>query len=282
MTDSVQEAREALGKRLREIRRDAGITGRELAAREGWHESKVSRIEHGKAIPSSTDIRAYCTHCAADEQLRDLLASLHNIDSAWLEWRRLLGTGVKRGQQLALKLEAATTYIRNYEPQIIPGLLQTAEYAESKLRRVVEFYRLPDDLDVGVSKRMERQQVLYRRGHRFHFLIGETALLTTVGDDRVMSGQLDRLHALSGMPRVTLGIIPLRAEALVVVEGFVIFDNRMVRVEAHTAELTVTQPREVALYGRAFDVLASQSLTGEAAQNLIKTELSKRLRRHGE
>ncbi|MFJ4650136.1 helix-turn-helix domain-containing protein [Nocardia sp. NPDC088792] len=276
MTDSVQEAREALGKRLREIRRDAGITGRELAAREGWHESKISRIEHGKARPSGTDLRAYCHHCDANDQLPDLLANLHNIDSAWLEWRRLLGTGVKRGQQLALKLASETTLIRNYEPQIIPGLLQTAEYAEAKLGRVIEFYRLPDDLDAGVSKRMERQQILYRRGRRFHFLVGETALYTTVGDDHVMLGQLDRLQAIIGMPRVTLGIVPLTTEAIVVVEGFMMFDNRMVKVEAHTAELTITQPREIVLYGRAFDILAGQSLTGDGARALIRKAINAR------
>lgn len=276
MADSVQEAREALGKRLREIRRDAGVTGRELAARAGWHESKVSRIEHGKAKPSSDDLRAYCAHCDADAQLPDLLASLHNIDSAWLEWRRLLGTGVKRGQQLALKLEGETALIRNYEPQIIPGLLQTAEYAEAKLKRVIEFYRLPDDLDAGVSKRMERQQILYRRGHRFHFIISEKSLFTTVGDDHVMRGQMDRLHSIIGMPRVTLGIIPLAAEAIVVVESFMMFDSRMVKVEGHSAELTITQPRELALYGRAFDVLARQSVTGDAARALIRRALEAR------
>ncbi|MGW4244575.1 helix-turn-helix domain-containing protein [Nocardia sp. NPDC004722] len=276
MADSVQEAQEALGKRLREIRRDAGVTGRELAAHAGWHESKVSRIEHGKAKPSAADLRAYCAHCDAHAQLPDLLASLHNIDSAWLEWRRLLGTGVERGQQLALKLEAETSLLRNYEPQIIPGLLQTAEYAEAKLKRVIEFYRLPDDLDAGVSKRMERQQILYRRGHGFHFLIGEAALYTTVGGNEVMRGQLDRLQTIIGMPRVTVGIVPLASEALVVVEGFMMFDNRMVKVEAHTAELTVTQPREIALYGRAFDTLASQSVTGKAARELIYEALARR------
>ncbi|WP_405139887.1 helix-turn-helix domain-containing protein [Nocardia sp. NBC_01388] len=277
MTNSVQEAREALGQRLREIRRDAGITARELALREGWHESKVSRIEHGKAAPSTLDMRAYCAHCDANDQLPDLLATLHNIDAAYTEWRRLLSSGVKRGQQQVMKLESAATLIRNYEPQIIPGLLQTAEYAEAKLRRVIEFYHLPDDLDAGVSKRMERQQVLYRRGRRFHFIISEKSLYTTVGNDGVMRGQLDRLLAIIGMPRVTLGIIPLTAEAIVVVESFMMFDNRMVKIEGHTAELTVTQPREIVLYGRAFDTLAGQSVTDEAARELIRKAMALRL-----
>ncbi|BCK53353.1 helix-turn-helix domain-containing protein [Nocardia wallacei] len=273
MTNSAQEGREALGLRLREIRRDAGVTGRDLAAREGWHESKVSRIEHGKARPSSDDIRAYCRHCGAGDELPELLATLHAVDSAYLEWRRVLGGGIKRAQQVVMRNEAAAQFIRNYEPQVIPGLLQTAEYAEAKLRSVIQFYNLPNDLDSGVSKRMERQQILYKRGRRFHFLISEKSLYGTVGNDSVMGGQLDRLMSIIGMPRVALGIVPLTAETVVSVENFMMFDNRMVKVEGHTAELTVTQPREIALYGRAFDVLAGQSVTGEKARRLIRAAM---------
>ncbi len=258
------------------MRRDAGVSGRELAALAGWHESKVSRIEHGKNQPSSGDIRAYCRHCDANEQLADLLATLHNIDAAYLEYRRLLGAGVKRGQQLYAKLEAEAKVIRNYDPQIIPGLLQTADYAEAKLRSVIEFYQLPNDIDAGVSKRMERQQVLYQRDHRFHFIISERSLYTTVGSDDVMIGQLDRLHSIIGMPRVTLGIVPLMANAQVVLENFTMFDKRMVKVEGHTAEITITQPREIALYGRAFDVLARQSVTGDKARDLIRAAVDRR------
>ncbi len=193
-----------------------------------------------------------------------------------MEYRRLLSAGVNRGQVLYSKLESKAKTIRNYDPQIIPGLLQTAGYAESMLRSVIEFYRLPDDLDSGVSKRMERQQVLYKRDRRFHFIINEKSLYTTVGDNDVMIGQLDRLHSIIGMPRVTLGIVPLSAEAKVVLENFVMFDNKIVRVEGHTAELTITQPREMALYGQAFDILASQSVTGEGARQLIRKALETR------
>ncbi len=215
-------------------------------------------------------------HCETTEQLPDLLASLHNIDNAYMEWRQLLSAGVKRGQQRYQKLESDTKHLRNYDPQIVPGLLQTAEYAEAKLRRVIEFYQLPDDLDSGVSKRMERQQVLYRREHRFHFVIGEQALYRTVGGSGVMAGQLDRLLSIIGMPRVTFGIVPLAAEALTVVENFMIFDNRLVKVEGHTAELTITQPREIALYGKAFDMLVGQSVVGDEARGLIRRALEAR------
>src|SRR5690606_19197031 len=115
----------------------------------------------------------------------------------------------------------------------------------------------------------ERQRILYRRDHLFHFVIAEQALRTTVGDDEVMEGQLDRLSSLIGMPRVTIGIVPATAEALVVSTNFVMFDNQMVMVEGTAAELTITQPREIAVYGRAFDLLAGQAVSGKHARELI-------------
>lgn len=269
MTDNVHNARAVLGAKLRELRVAARLTNRKLAQLAGWHESKVSKIEFARIKPSDSDIRAYCRHCDAEDQLPDLLATLHTIDVAYLEWRKILGTGVRRRQQKSLRLEATAAVIRDYQPQIVPGLLQTAEYAAAKLKRGIEFHQVPDDLDEAVAKRMERQRVLYRRDHLFHFVIAEQALRTTVGDDEVMRGQLDRLSSLVGMPRVTIGIVPATAEALVVSTNFVMFDNQMVMVEGTAAELTITQPREIAVYGRAFDLLAGQAVSGKHARELI-------------
>ncbi|MCP2321023.1 Helix-turn-helix domain-containing protein [Nocardia amikacinitolerans] len=278
MTSSVQEARQALGQRLREIRRRAGISGRELARLEGWHESKVSKYEFGKLHASDAVIQAYCRHCGAADQLEDLLATLHHIDSAYVEWKRLLGPGIKAGQQRLQKLEAEATFIRNYQPVIVTGLLQTPEYAEAMLRYVGEFYQLPGDIEQAVAARMRRQQVLYQRDKRFHFVVGEQALYTTVGDDQVMIGQLDRLLTAGSLPRVTFGIVPKAAEARVLFNNFVLYDNRLAAEEGSTAKLTITQPRELALYLRAFDTLAGQSVTGEKARELIRRALDDRTR----
>ncbi|AYF78384.1 XRE family transcriptional regulator [Nocardia yunnanensis] len=269
MTNSVQEQREALGKRLREIRRRAGVTGRELARVKGWHESKISKLEYGVTRPSDSDIRAYCRHCNADDQLDDLLATLHNIDTAYVEWRQQLRTGMANRQRESNKAASRATFIRNWEPAMVSGLLQTADYAAAVMSNVIAFYQIPNDLDEAVTARMERQRILYQRNKRFHFLLGEQALYTTFGDDQVMIGQLDRLHSIIGMPRVTLGIVPREAEGLVVVENFFMFDDRLVKVEGHSAGITITQPREITLYGHAFNVLAGQSVTGDQARALI-------------
>ncbi|GAA5057623.1 helix-turn-helix domain-containing protein [Nocardia callitridis] len=277
MANSVRDAREALGAQLREIRRRAGISGRELARLSGWHESKVSKIEYGRLNPSDADVRAYCEHARANGQLPDLLATVHNIDAAYMEYRRQHAAGLRQWQKKSIKLAEQAKLMRIYQTAVIPGILQTAEYAEAILRYSTAFYRLPsDDIEEAVANRMERQQFLYRGDRRFHILFAEQALSTTVGDDTVMIGQLDRLLAVIGLPRASVGIVPATAELPLQLTNFVMFDDRMVNVEAITAELTITQPREIAVYGRAFNALAGQSVTGQAARSLITAALGNR------
>ncbi|WP_433732470.1 helix-turn-helix domain-containing protein [Nocardia sp. CA-129566] len=276
MTNAAQDAREALGQRLREIRRRAGLSGRQLAALASWHESKISKLEYGKLRASDADVRVYCTHAGAKDELADLLATLHNIDAAYMEMRRLLSTGTGRGQDELVKLAERTRLTRIYQNVLIPGILQTSEYARAILERSITRHRLPDDIDAGIAKRMERQQFLYHGDRRFHVLVAEQALLTTVGNSSVMIGQLDRLLVAAGLPRVTLGIVPTMAEIPQQTTNFVMFDDRMTTVETITAELTVTQPREIATYGRTFDMLAELSVTGDIARALILGAVDRR------
>lgn len=276
MTSSVQQQREALGGRLRELRLQAGLSGSELARRAGWHQTRVPKIEYAKTKPTEADLRLWCTLTESEDQLADLIATARNIEAAYVEWRRVLHAGTRRRQHVSVKLTEQSKVLRIYQPSLIPGILQTAEYAHAMLRRSIDFHRIPDDLDAGLAKRLERQQLLYKGDRRFRVLIGEQAMYTTVGNDSVMTGQLDRLLAVMGLPRVVFGIIPATAELPMQTTNFVIFDDRMVMVEAMTAELTITQPREIALYHRAFETLAGRSVTGAAARELIHTALERR------
>ncbi|GAB0105258.1 helix-turn-helix transcriptional regulator [Nocardia sp. JMUB6875] len=253
-----------------------GMSGRVLAEQAGWHESKISKIEHGIRPPSEADIRTYCEILDAPEQLPDLLATVRNIDSAYVEWRRVLSAGTRRGQHALTKLSERTKLMRVYQPYVVPGLLQTADYARAILRQAIDFYRIPDDLEDGVAKRLERQRILYSGDRRFHILMGEQALWTGVADEGVMAGQLDRLIAVIGLPRVTFGIVPAASYCPAPAMNFVMYDRSMVTVEGVTAELKVTQPREIAVYGRAFDTLAGQSVTGEGARVLIRAAIARR------
>jgi transcriptional regulator with XRE-family HTH domain len=259
-----------LGSRLRDLRRDAALTGRDLAATEGWHSSKVSRIEYGKQSPSESDIRAWCRHTHAEDQIPDLIASLRGIEALWVEWRRQLGLGTRRRQKVSVTLAEQTKLFRAYDPTVIYGMLQTAEYAREIMRYGIKFHQIPDDLDEGVAVRMERQQFLYRGDRRFLVVLGEQALRTNVGGRDTMIGQLDRLLAVTGLPNVSLRIIPARAQmSLAPANAFIIFDERLVMIETYSAELTITQPREISLYLKAFSWLSDSAVQGREAAALI-------------
>lgn len=79
-SSSAQQALSTLGSRLRELRRDAGLSGRDLARLAGWHSSKVSKIEHGRQAPMDSDIATWCTHCRADDQAPDLIAAMRAVE----------------------------------------------------------------------------------------------------------------------------------------------------------------------------------------------------------
>lgn len=274
MSNAVHQAREVLGHRLRDIRRDAGLTGRQLATLASWHSSKVSKIEYGKQTPGEDDIRAWCRHCDAPEQIPDLIATVRNVEAMYIEWRRMLRVGTKRRQEESISLESQTGLFRWYEPVLIPGILQTAEYAAGVLARVIDFYGIPDDVDAGVAARMERQQALYRGDHRFHFILAQQALLTTVGDTAVMVGQLDRLLTVLSLPRVRLGVVPALTTYRSPTNQFIMFDSRTVHVETVSAELKITQPREIALYARTFEELSEVAVYDQEARELITTRLT--------
>ncbi|WP_433727802.1 helix-turn-helix domain-containing protein [Nocardia sp. CA-129566] len=267
MTTTAKEAREAFGERLRNLRKDAGLTGRQLSELAGWHSSKVSRIEYGKQTPTDADLRAWCTHARADEHLPDLIANLRNVEASYLEWRRMR---LPHRQKQSVAAEAKTNLMRWYEPVVVPGLLQTPPYAEAILRMVLDFYDEPEsDIESSLGARLERQQVLYRGNHRFYFILGEQVLHTRVATADVMLEQLDRLLTAMSLPRVVLGILPTKADYRTPVNNFIMFDSRMVQVETISAELTITQPSEIALYGKAFHRLKDQAVHGQDARAMI-------------
>lgn len=270
---SVQQARETLGVRLRELRKQANLTGLELAGLAGWDNSKVSRYEHGRQTPTERDIHTWCALTNAPQDVADLIASVRSVEAAWLEWKRIQS---HNAQKKTAQVEAESKLVRGYDPDLIPGLLQTRDYATAVLRECIQFVGGPDDLVAAVAVRLERQQILRKGTRRFHFLIAEQALYTTVGSDRVMARQLEYLSAQVRSSRVAVGIIPRAAQFRVPVTNFLMYDARQVQVETVSAELTISQPREVALYEKAFQILVKYAAKGEAAQVLIRQALDTR------
>ncbi|WP_025347122.1 helix-turn-helix domain-containing protein [Nocardia nova] len=270
-------AKVALGARLRELRMDAGMDGRQLSTAAGWHWSKTSRIEHGKQMPSEADLAVWCRICDATLTLPDLVATLRNVRAQWAEWRRITATGHTRRQKRGREIESATRQLRIYNPTIVPGLLQTEPYARAVLAQCIGFLGTLDDLDTAVAARIERQAILRTGSTRIAVLVHEAALYTTLADDAVTAGQLRHLlDAAFGNPRLHFGVVPLHAGFVYLSGSFHLFDRRQALIETASAELTITAPSELELYERLWDGLRTSAVYGEAARARIIAALDVR------
>lgn len=270
MPTTADQARAALGIRLRDIRRDSGLSGVQLAVATGWPSSKISKIEHGKQTPSEADLRLWCEHCNAVSQLPDLIASVRAVETQYAEWRRILRSGTKQRQRAVAAINERARFFRIYEPALIPGLLQTLDYATAVLSTVIDFRRIPDDAEEGAQARIDNQKILTHGDRWFHVLVGQQALYTNVGGISVMRAQLHHLLAVLKLPRVTIGVIALNAPYRVQLHNaFWILDDNLVQFDTYTAQLNLTRPDEIAVYGRAFERLAALAAYGADARDMI-------------
>ncbi|MGH8603500.1 MAG: Scr1 family TA system antitoxin-like transcriptional regulator, partial [Gammaproteobacteria bacterium] len=194
---SVDEARNALGKRLRELRQQAEFTGKQLAELLSWPPSKVSKLENGRQTPTDDDILAWTRVTGSEGESEALLASLHTLEVQHAEWQRLLKAGMRLHQAELAEQDQKTKLYRAFESATIPGLLQTPEYARARFAQAVMVHKTPNDINEAVRARMQRQEMLYRPDKRFHFVLTEGALRYRLCSIDTMLAQLDRLVSLS-------------------------------------------------------------------------------------
>ncbi|MFZ4302745.1 helix-turn-helix domain-containing protein [Streptomyces cinereoruber] len=273
-SSSAQSAREALAVRLTHLRKDAGLTGKELSARCGWHPAKTTRIQKGAVLPSDADIRAWCSACGTTDQAEDLIATARAVDSMYLEWRRLHQGGMRKAQEDWYVLHEQTRHCRVYLSNVPPGFLQTPGFATALMEQITAFQNTPNDVAEAVAARVARSRFLYEGEHRYVILMEESVLRFRTADPETMRGQLRHLLAVMPLASISLGIIPFTAQRTVwPLEAFYVHDDTMAVVETLTAEIRVTQPREVADYAKAFAGLAQMAVHGDDARALIHTAI---------
>lgn len=269
--NSVYRAREAFGDRLRLLREDAGLNGKQLAARLGWSQSKVSRIELGKQTATTGDISSWAKAVDAPSRVLDeLLTDLRSLRVEHAAWRRQLRAGTAPKQRAVMALEAATTWKRVFVVDLVPGLFQTPDYARHVFAGLTSTRHTPDDVAMAVRVRMQRQEVLYDLTKRFQYLVTEAALRALVCPLPTLRAQLDRLLVLSALDNVEFAIIPLTARLPVTMHhGFSIFDESLVLIETFSAELSLRDADDIALYVEVFEELWNVALHGEEGRQFI-------------
>ncbi|MFD5251478.1 helix-turn-helix domain-containing protein [Streptomyces bobili] len=273
MSTDYQQAREALGVRLRELRFAAPggrLTGTQLAHRLGWPHSKVYKLEGGRQTATSEDLRVWAHAVGQPEAFAELDARLKGFESHIRSWRRQLTAG-HRPVQDAWNIEVdRSTVIHAWEEAVIPGMLQTADYARHMFIRYADLQGSVPDTDEAVRARMKRQAWLYEGGRKFHALVWEPALHALICPPSVLASQLNHLMGLVGMDTVELGVIPLGASLRIpTANGFWILEERLVITEDWHAELWLDDAGSVATYMRVWATLRESAVYGSDAQNVI-------------
>ncbi|MBO8186622.1 helix-turn-helix domain-containing protein [Streptomyces spirodelae] len=273
MSTDYQQAREALGMRLRELRfscPDGRLTGQELARRLGWPNSKISKLENGRQTATSDDLRAWADSTGQPEVYPELASRLAGFESHIRSWRRALASGFKPAHESLSREIERTRCLWLWEEAVIPGLVQTPEYARHVITRYSELLAPAGDIEAAVRARMKRQEWLYEPGRRLHVLIWEAALRALVCPPAALAAQLDRLTGLVGLDTVELGIIPFTAPVRIVpANGFWVLDDRLVVAEDWHAELWLDDADNIALYMKVWRTLQESAVYGAVAQNVI-------------
>ncbi|MGW3442161.1 helix-turn-helix domain-containing protein [Streptomyces sp. NPDC001076] len=271
-SSSAQAAREVVARRLRDLRKGAGLTVAELASRCSWHHAKTSRIENARTAPTATDIRLWCQACNAVDQAEGIITQSLHAESLYTEWRNQVREGLAALQTREPRLFQDTELFRVYSSTLVPGLLQTEGYAAGVLAISAHFRDVPvDDSAEAARARVQRSRVIHEAGHRFVFVVEEDALWHRVCGTEEMAAQLGYLLTAGALPQVSLGIIPMAIPDRVQWprETFHVYDDQLVSVELVSARVRISQPSEIALYLRAFEQLRGMAVYGAEARALI-------------
>lgn len=270
----------ALGARLRALREAAGMTGQQLARAlgPGWRQPKVSLIEKGQQLPTAKEIQAWAAAVGAEPgPLLTLCGKASAEYGAWRERITDAGGPDAFQDELGALERSCTTLLAEYQPSLVPGLLQTAAWMY-EMADGEEFLAddgiTPDTLGPLIAAKVRRQAILHMGGKRkVVHVIGEGVLRTRVGKVTVatMRGQLTHLADVATLPGHELGIVPFSVPSPIApASGFVLYDSDLAVTETLGGRLQIADPEMIARYARWLHVLREASITGAEAAEMCR------------
>jgi len=263
-----------LGQELRRLRELKGMTAEEVAERLLVSQSKISRLENGRRSISQRDVRDLCgVYEVEDQRMVDSLMEMAK-DSRQQGWWHAFGD-VPYSVYIGLETDAAS--LRVYDPQVVPGLLQTRQYAEALISGA-----LPETAQAEIDKRVQvrlRRQERVSAGEnplRLWSVMDESALRRVVGGPELMRDQLEHLVEQSQLPHVTVQVIPFEMGAHPGINGqYAILefpdtaDSSVVYIEGVTSDLYLEKPNDVQKYSVMYEHLRAQALNVEQSRQFI-------------
>lgn len=276
--------RRQLGRYLRDLRGKARLTVRAAAIELEWSEAKIWRIETGQTSMRSLDVAAICQVYGAPPELTEALKGLAK-ETKGRGWWHTYGDAIPDFFDLYIGLEEAASEFQWYEGELVPGLLQTGDYARL-LMQMDAPEADEDEIERRVHVRVSRQSLLTRptAPPTLQVALNEAVLRRPVGGRAVMAGQLSRLQELAELPNVDIRVLPFRngLHHGVVSGPFVTLrfpadaggretEPPVVYIEGMTGALYLDKPQEVDRYDRAFGELWDTALNSTQSKNLLAT-----------
>ncbi|MEU0280200.1 helix-turn-helix domain-containing protein [Streptomyces sp. NPDC088147] len=266
--------RRRLGQELRRLRELKGMTAEEVAERLLVSQSKISRLENGRRSISQRDVRDLCgVYEVEDQRIVDSLMQMAK-DSRQQGWWHAFGD-IPYSVYIGLETDAAS--LRVYEPQVVPGLLQTRPYAEALINGA-----LPEspvlDVEKRVGVRLRRQDRINTPDDplRLWAVVDEAALRRRVGDRQLMREQLEHLVEQSQLPHVTVQVLPFDMGAHPGITGHYAIlefpdasDSSVVYIEGVTSDLYLEKANDVQRYSVMYEHLRAQALNADQTRQFI-------------
>jgi len=272
--------RRRLAAELRRLRERAGFTGEDVAERLGWSTSKLSRIETSKSGIKQADLQLLLDLYRVGEAHRSELLALarESAKAAPMDDAALASFPV--GYAAFVDAEAAAVERWDWEPQVVPGLLQTEDYARGVMRGWYEMFNLPpSDLELRVEARIARQHVLSRdQPLDLSVVLDESVIRRRFSSTSAMREQFDRLVESSHMPNVHINVLPLDADHPIGTGAFsymrfaqefdILFPD-IVYVERLNGDYSIEDAAETNKYRVTFEQLRRRALGQAESRALI-------------
>jgi transcriptional regulator with XRE-family HTH domain len=274
--------RRQLGRYLRDLRNQAGLTVKDAARGLEWSETKIWRIETGQTSLRSFDVEVMCRVYGVQADMTTALMGLAKETKA-RGWWQSYGDAVPEWFDLYVGLEAAASKLFLYEQDLVPGLFQVPDYART-LIKADHPDESEEDVDRRVSLRMARQALVRRSidPPALQVALNESVLRRPVGGAAVMAAQLRRLAEASELPNVSLRVVPF---AVGYHQGIVSGSFNVLRfplngggqesepptvyADLYTGALYLDKPNEIERYAEAFTGIWQHALGEEASREMI-------------
>ncbi|MFI6699926.1 helix-turn-helix domain-containing protein [Streptomyces sp. NPDC050509] len=266
--------RRRLGQELRRLRELKGMTAEEVAERLLVSQSKISRLENGRRSISQRDVRDLCgVYEVEDSRIVDSLMQMAK-DSRQQGWWHAFGD-IPYSVYIGLETDAAS--LRVFEPQVVPGLLQTRPYAEALINGALPESAVPDvEKRVGVRLRRQDRINAPEEPLRLWAVVDEAALRRVVGSRQLMREQLEHLLEQSQLPHVTVQVLPFDMGAHPGITGHYAIlefpdasDSSVVYIEGVTSDLYLEKANDVQRYSVMYEHLRAQALNADQTRQYI-------------